>query len=76
MSVGDHPYPGYYPNPNTHTWTLPPPQPSLVPDMTLRDYFAAQALGAIVSRAGWTPRVAADEAYSHADEMLKRRGRE
>lgn len=48
-------------------------QYSIVPGMSLRDYFAAQALGSLVSRGSFTETVAAKLAYDYADAMLKRR---
>lgn len=41
--------------------------------MTLRDYFAGQALAGIMSRFDYFPNVASDAAYSIADAMLKQR---
>lgn len=47
--------------------------------MSARDYFAAQALGSIITRDGFTGRLAPKkeeqvrEAYRFADEMLKQR---
>lgn len=45
--------------------------------MTLRDYFAATALPAIIEQNGrgecYAPEPAAEEAYSYADAMLKAR---
>jgi hypothetical protein len=42
--------------------------------MTLRDYFAAKAMQAMVPLNGVTPQVAASVAYTFADAMLKARG--
>ena len=45
-----------------------------VTNMTLRDYFAGQALAGIVARGAWDPRSdAAESAYEYADAMLKAR---
>jgi hypothetical protein len=41
--------------------------------MTLRDYFAAKAMQAMVPLDGVTPQVAASIAYTFADAMLKAR---
>ena len=40
--------------------------------MTLRDWFAGQALSGLLSR-GFTTDISADIAYKAADEMIKRR---
>jgi len=42
--------------------------------MTLRDYFAAKAMQAMVPLNGVTPQAAASVAYTFADAMLKARG--
>ena len=41
--------------------------------MTLRDYFAAKAMQAMVPLNGVTPQAAASVAYTFADAMLKER---
>lgn len=41
--------------------------------MTLRDYFAAQAMQGIQSRVNWDIKAIAVLAYDQADEMLKAR---
>lgn len=41
--------------------------------MTLRDYFAANAMQGIQSRVNWSVEAIADLAYKQADEMLKAR---
>jgi hypothetical protein len=56
---------------------FPNPHYREAPGMTLRDYFAAQAMQAIVSTvphlAVINPEHAAIEAYEYADAMLKAR---
>ncbi len=42
--------------------------------MTLRDYFAAKAMQAMVPLNGVTPQAAASVAYTFADAMIKARG--
>lgn len=54
----------------------PPPSPSLVPGLTLRDWFAGQALVGIYSGQtldGARPGEVARDAYAMADAMLKAR---
>ena len=50
-----------------------PPLPPLAKDMSLRDYFAAQAMGAVAL----SPKTSAEDAcrvwYAMADAMLKER---
>lgn len=41
--------------------------------MSLRDYFAAQAMQGIQSRVNWSVESIAELAYKQADEMLKMR---
>ena len=41
--------------------------------MTLRDYFAAKAMEAFISKIGWNSLTSAGNAYAIADEMLKER---
>lgn len=43
------------------------------PGMTLRDYFAGQALIGVLARENQFQHIAAREAYELADEMLARR---
>ena len=42
--------------------------------MTLRDYFAAKAMNAFLSRDGGTLEMDAEAAYKMADAMMKARG--
>lgn len=49
-------------------------RPSSQLGLTLRDYFAGQALAGIQARFDYTPKYAAEQAYSLADAMLKARG--
>jgi hypothetical protein len=45
--------------------------------MTLRDYFAAAAMPALIPIAqeeGWIPSMLAEAAYDYADDMMRRRG--
>lgn len=44
------------------------------PGMTLRDYFAAQALSGILARQGYAEIIAAKISYDFADAMLECRG--
>ena len=41
--------------------------------MTLRDYFAAKAMQAIMANPHWTPEGIAEAAYKQADAMMKAR---
>ena len=45
--------------------------------MSLRDYFAAEAMKGMIARTTWgiedSPRDISDEAYGYADAMLKAR---
>mgnify|MGYP003132973889 CR=1 FL=1 len=44
--------------------------------MTLRDYFAGQALAGSLSRIPLSPKAAAIQAYAYADAMLAQRAEE
>jgi hypothetical protein len=61
-----------------------PPNPSAFPDpppggfgpecgMSLRDYFAGQALAGLMARTSWSDDEAAAQAYGFADSMLNQR---
>jgi DNA gyrase/topoisomerase IV subunit B len=64
---------------NTYANTIPTPQGGTftAPGMTLRDYFAAKAMNALIlEMADWkyVPETLAKYAYAQADAMLKARG--
>ena len=66
------------PRPPGDTHSPPLPQP---PDLTLRDVFAMAALSGLLAYADgdrlserWDHNDFAEEAYSHADAMMKARG--
>lgn len=59
---------------------LPPPNPNAFPDefengMSLRDWFAGQALAGILAANNHRGTPSVDEAYKWADAMLERRAR-
>ena len=59
-------------SPSYQTYAAPKAEPPST--MSLRDYFAGQALAGIVARGAWDPRSdAAESAYEYADAMLKAR---
>lgn len=64
-------------NTNTGGPAFPPSNPGYAHGMTLRDYFAAQALSGLISteaNLSLKPNDWAKEAYMIADAMLKARG--
>ena len=59
-------------SPSYQTYAAPKAEPPST--MSLRDYFAGQALAGIVARGAWDPRSdAAESAYEYADAMLAAR---
>lgn len=60
-------------NTNTGGPAFPPSNPGYAHGMTLRDYFAAKAMQALIHKNYFD--VAAKEAYQMADAMLKARAK-
>ena len=58
------------------TFEIKPPQPPthyIVGPMTLRDYFAGQAMAGLITQEGWKTSELVTAAYQTADAMLAER---